>query len=163
MRPKSLCLSHYKDVYSCNFPEDRRLLKIIGTQIFPPNLSLSIFDCSHTVYGTLFLETVQTALNGLDLHYWFISGYGNLKHLASPFASAFDVPIIESVVSLVVEFFFAYRIWILSAEKARLFCFLICLVRRSQMSLETSYRVAFFLPVLCNERSSSIYHWNLCN
>jgi len=79
------------------------------------------------VYGTFFLETVQTGLNGLDLHYWFISGYGNLKHLASPFASAFDVPIIESIVSLVVEFFFAYRIWILSAKKAQWFCLLICL------------------------------------
>jgi len=95
-------------VYSYNFPADRTLLKVV-------------------VYGVLLIETVQTGLNGLDLHYWFISGYGNLKHIASPYASAFDVPIIESIVSLVVEFFFAYRIWVLSVKKARWFCLLICL------------------------------------
>ena len=124
---------------------------------------LTCSDCSRTVYGVLFIETVQTGLNGLDLHYWFISGYGNLKHIASPYASAFDVPIIESIVSLVVEFFFAYRIWILSVKKARLLCLLICLVRRSQTPLKPAFKCCFPLIVLCDERSSSIYYWNLCN
>jgi len=98
------------------------------------------------VYGTLFLETVQTGLNGLDLNYWFISGYGNLNHLASPFASAFDVPIIESIVSLVVEFFFAYRIWILSTKKAWWFCLLICLVRALISTAATSQLLNGIFP-----------------
>ncbi|KAI0282968.1 hypothetical protein BC826DRAFT_241323 [Russula brevipes] len=67
-------------VYSYNFPEDKRSLKL------------------------------------LDLFYWFVSGYGDTAHLASPFASSFDVPIIESVVSLIVQFFYAYRIWVLSIK-----------------------------------------------
>ena len=78
------------------------------------------------------LETLQTALTGADIYYWFISGYGDMKHLTSPFASPFDVPIIESVVSLSVEVFLAYRILVLSSASTRRsgwFCLLICLMR----------------------------------
>ena len=91
------------------------------------------------MYTILFLETVQTVLSGADLYYWFISGYGDLTHLNSPFASPLDVPIIESVVSLIVEFFFAYRIWILSARQSGWFCMLICLVRQSPTLLKTRF------------------------
>jgi hypothetical protein len=98
------------------------------------------------------LETLQTALTGADIYYWFISGYGDMKHLTSPFASAFDVPIIESVVSLSVEVFFAYRIWVLSSASSRRsgwFCLLICLVRGfpGQAFQESSFLVPFFLVV----------------
>jgi len=100
-------------VYSYNFTEDKRSIKLL-------------------VYTVFLLETLQTALSGGDLYYWFISGYGDIRHLASPFASAFDVPIIESVVSLSVEVFFAYRIWVLSSvstrrSSLRWYCLLICL------------------------------------
>ncbi|KAH9952895.1 hypothetical protein BC827DRAFT_208291 [Russula dissimulans] len=95
-------------VYSYYFPEDNRTLKTL-------------------VYAVLFLETVQTALSGADLYYWFVSGYGDLTHLSSPYASPFDVPLIESVVSLIVEFFFAYRIWVLGAKRSGWFCLPICL------------------------------------
>ncbi|KAI0279686.1 hypothetical protein BC826DRAFT_554699 [Russula brevipes] len=95
-------------VYSYNFPEDKRSLKLL-------------------VYAIFLLETVQTALNCADLFYWFVSGYGDTAHLASPFASSFDVPIIESVVSLIVQFFYAYRIWVLSIKQSVWFSLLICL------------------------------------
>jgi hypothetical protein len=85
-----------------------------------------------------FLETVQTGLSGADVYYWFVSGYGDIRHLASPFAAAFDVPIIESVVSLIVEFFFAHRIWVLGFKWSKWFCLLICLVGQSQAPLESS-------------------------
>src|SRR6266851_4880549 len=81
--------------------------------------SLRASDNSYLVYIVFLLETLQTALSGGDLYYWFISGYGDIRHLASPFASAFDVPIIESVVSLIVEIFSAYRIWMLSDKQDR--------------------------------------------
>ncbi|KAF8486808.1 hypothetical protein DFH94DRAFT_700772 [Russula ochroleuca] len=59
-------------VYSYNFPEDRKLLKLL-------------------VYGIFLLETLQTALTGADLYYWFASGFGNMDHLLDPYASVFDV------------------------------------------------------------------------
>ncbi|KAI0252248.1 hypothetical protein BJV78DRAFT_1153815 [Lactifluus subvellereus] len=79
------------------------------------------------LYGVFFLETLQTALSGADLYYWFVSGYGNLRHLTDPYATPFDVLIIESLVSLSVQFFFAYRIWVLSLKKPWWLCLIICL------------------------------------
>ncbi|KAI0000790.1 hypothetical protein BJV74DRAFT_794274 [Russula compacta] len=79
------------------------------------------------LFAIFLLETAQTALSCADLFYWFISGYDNPAHLTSPYMGAIDVPIIASVVSLVVQFFYAYRIWILSAKQSGWFCLLICL------------------------------------
>lgn len=67
-------------VYSYNFPEDKRHLKLL-------------------VYIVFVLEVVQTVLSGADIYYWFGSGYGDVTRLASPFASTFDVPIIELISS----------------------------------------------------------------
>ncbi|KAI0252249.1 hypothetical protein BJV78DRAFT_1203887 [Lactifluus subvellereus] len=95
-------------VYSYNFPGDRRLVKLL-------------------VYGIFLTETLQTALSGADVYYWFVSGFGNMNHLAAPYASAFDVPILGSVVSLTVQVFFAYRIWVLGMKKSWWLSLLICL------------------------------------
>jgi len=95
-------------VYSYNFPEDKKFLKLF-------------------VYSVFFFETLQTALSGADLYYWFVSGYGNLNHLIHPYATPFDVLVIESLVSLSVQFFFVYRIWVLSSKKFWWYCLIICL------------------------------------
>ena len=71
---------------------------------------------------------MQTALSGADLYYWFAAGFGNVDHLVSPFASFFDLPIIASVVSLSVQFFFVYRIFVLSEKRSWCLCAIICLV-----------------------------------
>ncbi|KAH9984745.1 hypothetical protein BJV77DRAFT_1071862 [Russula vinacea] len=78
-------------------------------------------------YSIFLLETLQTALSGADLYYWFAAGFGNVEHLATPYASAFDTPIMGSVVSLCVQFFFVYRIWVLSKKRWWLLCVIICL------------------------------------
>ncbi|KAH9176079.1 hypothetical protein EDB89DRAFT_1941705 [Lactarius sanguifluus] len=95
-------------VYSYNFPGDRTLLKLL-------------------VYSVFLVETLQTALTGADLYYWFVSGFGNMDHLSSPHLSAIDVPIIGSIVTLAVQLFFMYRIWILSGRSFRFICLFICL------------------------------------
>ncbi|KAH9966361.1 hypothetical protein BGW80DRAFT_1209494 [Lactifluus volemus] len=95
-------------VYSYNFSDDKKLLKLL-------------------VYAIFFLETLQTSLSGADLYYWFVSGYGDIRHLVTPYATSFDVLMIEAVVSLSVQFFFVYRIWILGGKKSWWLCFIICL------------------------------------
>jgi len=95
-------------VYSYNFREDKKLHKLL-------------------VYAIFFLETLQTALSGADVYYWFVSGYGDIKHLTTPYATPFDVPMIEALVSLSVQYFFAYRIWVLSLKTSRWLCTSICL------------------------------------
>jgi hypothetical protein len=102
-------------------------------------LSLSKPDSSYIVYTVFLLETVQTALSGADLYYWFAAGFGDMNHLDTPFASPFDVPLIESLVSAMVQFFYAYRVWVLSNRQSRSFCLIICIVGRLQSSLKHPY------------------------
>ena len=84
---------------------------------------------SFVVYSIFLLETLQTALSGADLYFWFATGFGNMEHLATPYASPFDTPIMGSVVSLSVQFFFVYRIWVLSKKQMWWLCAIICLVK----------------------------------
>ena len=79
------------------------------------------------MYSVFFLETVQTALSGADLYYWFAAGFGNIDHL-SPFASFIDLPIMGSMVSLIVQFFFVHRIRVLSENRSWWLCLTIRLV-----------------------------------
>jgi hypothetical protein len=134
------CSFDHKDVYSYNFPEDRKRLKLLGMQNFPSLLSLSTPDSSYIVCAVFVLETVQTVLSGADVFYWFASGYGDLNRLDTPFASAFDVPIIESMVSAMVQCFYAYRVWVLSNKQSWWFCLFIYLVGRSQAFLNTLFQ-----------------------
>jgi hypothetical protein len=85
-------------------------------------------DGSTIVYAIFCLETLQTSLSGADLYYWFVSGYGDMNHLASPYLGSFNVLMLQPVVSLSVQFFFVYRIWVLSAKKQWWLCLVIGLV-----------------------------------
>jgi len=96
-------------VYSYNFSKDNRYIKTL-------------------VYGVFLLETVQTALSGVDLYKWFATGFGNFETLLSLSLTYVDVPILGSVVSLIVQFFFAYRILVLSGKRSWWLCVIICLL-----------------------------------
>ncbi|KAI0269689.1 hypothetical protein BGY98DRAFT_937704 [Russula aff. rugulosa BPL654] len=61
------------------------------------------------------------------LYYWFASDFGNIERLTAPYISFFDTPILGSVVSLSVQFFFVYRIWVLSEKRWWRLCIFICL------------------------------------
>ncbi|KAH9952892.1 hypothetical protein BC827DRAFT_1159510 [Russula dissimulans] len=78
------------------------------------------------LYAIFLIETVQTILSGIDGYYRFASGFGSLEHLTDPYLSTFNGPIIGAVVSLTVQYFFAYRVWVLSNKKAFWLCLLIC-------------------------------------
>ncbi|KAF8511562.1 hypothetical protein BU17DRAFT_69605 [Hysterangium stoloniferum] len=66
------------------------------------------------VFVLLFLNTLQTALTGVDAWYWFCNGYGNLIKLSNPYISAYDTPMLGSVIAIIVQWFFCYRIYSLS-------------------------------------------------
>ncbi|KAF8470495.1 hypothetical protein DFH94DRAFT_212701 [Russula ochroleuca] len=89
----SLCVQFY--VYVYNFPDDRRALKILA-------------------YFVFLLETSQTALTGADVHYWFIQNFGSAERLASSHYAPIDIAIMDSIISLVVQEYFCYRIWTLN-------------------------------------------------
>ncbi|KAH9060357.1 hypothetical protein EDB83DRAFT_910527 [Lactarius deliciosus] len=88
-----LCVQIY--VYSYNFRTDRRLVKFL-------------------VYFVFLLETIQTALTGADIYYWFVSGFGNVERLGNSHFFPVDVPIIGTIISFIVQGYFCYRIWVLN-------------------------------------------------
>ncbi|KAH9061890.1 hypothetical protein EDB87DRAFT_383755 [Lactarius vividus] len=92
-----LCVQIY--VYSYNFRMDRRSLKFL-------------------VYFVFLVETIQTALSGADLYYWFVAGFGNLERLGNSHFIAVDIPIIGTVVSAIVQGYFCYRIWVLNSRSS---------------------------------------------
>ncbi|KAH9987450.1 hypothetical protein BJV74DRAFT_841722 [Russula compacta] len=88
-----LCVQLY--VYGYNFPDDRRALKFL-------------------VYFVFLLETAQTALTGADVYYWFMAGFGDLEGLKKSKFSPIDIPTMDAFISLIVQVFFCFRIWLLS-------------------------------------------------
>ena len=95
---------------------------------FSPRPHTLLLTYIFVVYSIFFLETIQTVLSGADLYYWFAAGFGNILQLTGPFASFIDLPIMGSVVSLSVQFFFAHRIFKLSEKRSGWLCVIICLV-----------------------------------
>jgi len=82
------------------------------------------------------LETLQVCLGAADIYYWFGSGYGNMNHLGSTYISPFDTPLIGSLTSFTVQFFFCYRIWAIRRDIWPL-CVLIAAVRFCFINVHT--------------------------
>ncbi|KAI0059127.1 hypothetical protein BV25DRAFT_1829454 [Artomyces pyxidatus] len=81
-------------LYDFYFPSDKRMFKML-------------------VYFVFFIESLQTAFTGADLYYWLASGFGNFARLEKPYLSSFDTPFMGSLVALIIQSFFCYRIWVL--------------------------------------------------
>ncbi|KAH9071027.1 hypothetical protein EDB83DRAFT_2365979 [Lactarius deliciosus] len=90
-----LCVQTY--VYSYNFPDDRRAIKLLGDLL-----------------QSFFLRQLRPALTGADVYYWFMVGFGDLNRLRNSNFSAIDSPTIDAFISLIVQGFFCYRIWTLN-------------------------------------------------
>jgi hypothetical protein len=133
-------------VYSYNFSQDNKYIKLLGTTFFSAR-SHTLPLTTSVVYSIFFLETAQTALSGADLYYWFAAGFDDLYQLTTPFASFFDLTIMGSVVSLCVQFFFVYRIFVLSKKRSRWLCGIICLVKFLPKVPERPYHLPYSSPL----------------
>jgi len=67
-------------------------------------------------------------LTGADVNYWFIQGFGNVEQLKDSHYAPIDIPIIDSIISLLVQEYFCYRIWTLN-KRLSWFCIVIAIVR----------------------------------
>ncbi|KAJ7722348.1 hypothetical protein B0H16DRAFT_1600810 [Mycena metata] len=84
-------------VYNACFPKDRAAIKWL-------------------VYFVFFTMAVCTCLNAADVHYWFGSGFGDLVKFGQARFSPFYTPIMGSIIALVVQLFFCYRISVFRAS-----------------------------------------------
>jgi len=73
------------------------------------------------------LETAQTALTGADIYYWFVDGFGDAARLERSHFSSIDSPVMRAVISLVVQGYFCYRIWVLN-KRSSWICWTIAVV-----------------------------------
>ncbi|KAN0128016.1 hypothetical protein V8E53_014193 [Lactarius tabidus] len=106
------------DVYSYNFPNDRRPVKFLAYFIF-------------------LLETVQTALTGADVYYWLIVGFGDLERLTQYHFGGIDTGFMTALISLIVQGYFSYRIWVLNNKKLPWICWIIAVFALTQSAAMT--------------------------
>jgi len=115
----------FTDVYSYNFPQDKSIVKFIGKyRIF---LHSQWPNDEALAYFVFVAETVQTALTGADVYYWFVQGFGNLERLTEAHFAPIDIPIIHAIVAPLVKGYFCYRILTLNKRLLNL-CIVIALV-----------------------------------
>ncbi|KAF8193870.1 hypothetical protein K438DRAFT_1490563, partial [Mycena galopus ATCC 62051] len=77
--------------YHENFQHDRRVIKAL-------------------VYGLVLLDILQTVMITADAFHWFVYGFGNMAQLDQTFLNSFDVPLLDAIISLVVQAFYCWRI-----------------------------------------------------
>ncbi|KAJ7202726.1 hypothetical protein C8J57DRAFT_1543050 [Mycena rebaudengoi] len=65
------------------------------------------------VYGLALLDILQTVMVTADAFHWFVYGFSNPLLLDQPFLNSWDVPVLDSVISLIVQAFYCWRIYIL--------------------------------------------------
>ena len=82
----------------------------------------------YAVYFVFLLETVQTALTGSDVYYWFISGFGNVERLSHSHFAPIDIAFISAAISLLVQGYFCYRIWVMNNKRLSWICWIISVV-----------------------------------
>jgi len=81
-------------IYYQWFPDDKRMIKCL-------------------VYSLFILDTLQACLGTSDGFYWFAIGFGNMNIVTKPHISAFDAPILDGIIALIVQTFFCWRIKVL--------------------------------------------------
>lgn len=69
-------------------------------------------------------------MTAADLHYWFIQGFGDVEGLKDSHYAPIDIAIMHSIISLIVQEYFCYRIWTLNKRLSWL-CIAIAIVRSS--------------------------------
>ncbi|CAK5282527.1 unnamed protein product [Mycena citricolor] len=65
------------------------------------------------VYTLAALDAVQTAMVTADAFHWFVFGFGDMARLNDTFLNSWDVPVLDAIISLVVQAFYCWRIWYL--------------------------------------------------
>jgi hypothetical protein len=103
-------------VYSYNFPDDKRYLKALGGSQTCSVFSAQLMEELRSACFVFLLETSQTALTGADVYYWFMAGFGDLSQLKKSIFGAIDIPTIDAIISLIVQWFYCYRIWVLNKQ-----------------------------------------------
>ncbi|KAH9019122.1 hypothetical protein EDB85DRAFT_2154020 [Lactarius pseudohatsudake] len=135
----ALCVQIY--VYSYNFPKDPRSLKFLAYFVFVS-------------------ETVQTALTGANIYYWFVTGFGNVERLGNSHFTPINDPIMTAVSSLAVQGYFCYRIWVLMNRRSWI-CWIIAVNAVIQAVAEIWLSITALMSGKYVVSKPGIYLWSI--
>ncbi|KAF8139290.1 hypothetical protein K438DRAFT_1996149 [Mycena galopus ATCC 62051] len=65
------------------------------------------------VYVVALLDVLQTVMMTADAFHWFVYGFDSLIASDQPFLNSWDVPVLDSIIALIVQAFYCWRIYIL--------------------------------------------------
>ncbi|XP_006455110.1 hypothetical protein AGABI2DRAFT_121054 [Agaricus bisporus var. bisporus H97] len=103
-----------------------------------------------SVYVTFILELVSTGMTVADGYHWFVRGFGEPDLLAGFFLANIDTPIIGSLVAVISQVAYCWRIYRLSGMKI-LPCFIAAIVIGSEF--------AYFAAGIFNQTLIDISNW----
>ncbi|KAG6887806.1 hypothetical protein C0995_012579 [Termitomyces sp. Mi166 len=100
------------EVYKC---KTHWLLNYVSGVVFRFSQALlPLFLGSKPQAKACIYETVQTALNGVDMYNWFAKDFGDINSFENPRLGPFYAIIMGSFMAFMVQLFFCYRIWIIN-------------------------------------------------
>ncbi|KXN91145.1 hypothetical protein AN958_02829 [Leucoagaricus sp. SymC.cos] len=103
------------------------------------------------VHVQFLLETAQTAMTVADGFHWFVYGYGNMDRLGEYYLANFDSPILCSIIALISQGVYCWRIYHLSQWKVP--TFIIALAATCQAA-------GGFGIGIVNQRLGTITNWD---
>ncbi|KAI9457784.1 hypothetical protein BJY52DRAFT_455212 [Lactarius psammicola] len=138
-----LCVQIY--VYSYNFSKDPRSIKFLA-------------------YFVFVLETIQTAMSGADVHYWFVAGFGDVERLRNSHFGPIDSTIITGVTSLIVQGYFCYRIWrLMDRRPSSWICWIIAVAAMTQAGAVTWVGIGSFTVEKSAISKTAVYIWSIAS
>ena len=131
------------DLYHVNFPRDPVIFKCLGEAALCHPVCLRLSPSIAAVYGLLILDWVQTGLVTQNAFDTFVYYYGDRHEFDVMGNSWLSLIILSAVVSLVVQWFFAWRIYVVS--RATVVAAVISLVRHRNPALSMVLRSPPFM------------------
>ncbi|KAF8264988.1 hypothetical protein EI94DRAFT_1736999 [Lactarius quietus] len=137
----ALCVQVY--VYSYNFSNDKLSLKLLTYFLFA-------------------LETVQTALTGADLYFWFVTGFGDVERIRDSHYASIDVPLMTAISSFLVQGYFCYRIWMLN-RRLLWFCCIIAIFTLTQSTAAVWAAITSLTSKQFAVSRGAVYAWSIAS
>ncbi|KAF8058985.1 hypothetical protein FPV67DRAFT_1454994 [Lyophyllum atratum] len=96
-------------------PIPSTIASITGPPLIGINLGWFLYGILviQTLYTVFAIDTIQTILVAVDSYRWFASGYGDMREMAAPLISPFNVPILDGLLAFIVQVLFCWRIGVL--------------------------------------------------
>ncbi|KAH9170410.1 hypothetical protein EDB89DRAFT_1302700 [Lactarius sanguifluus] len=94
------------------------------------------------------------------MYYWFIDGFGDVERLADPHFSSIDSPVMRAVISLIVQGYFCYRIWVLN-KRSSWICWVIAVCAVTQAVAGTWLGIKSYMIGGYAVSNTAVYLWSI--